>query len=418
MKGREQQREHRYTSARDRAEKQSSGFTGSYLKLPDGVQLFKPKQGIILIDILPFEAGEGNPWAEAGCLHWERTYHAHRGIGANSEMFLCPRSSAKQPCPVCEYRHKLQSAGNEDDEQMVKDLAPKQRQIFNIINLKDPDKGVQLWDMSYHCFGKVLDARLRNSDDSDGWDQFFFLEGGFSLKVGFAEKSFGGFTFLEAESIDFKPRSKDYDDSILDEVHCLDDLLIVPEYDALKKAFLEVEKTPADEPPKRTSRGASRAEPTPTEERGSRRTRDPEAHPDPDPAGTERTERRSRQEEPPADMDDFDKRGRRGKPAEDPEPEPERPARGSRRADPDPDPEPEPKRTGRQNRADPEPEPEPEPSRGSRRTRDPEPEEDPPRRSRRAEPEEDTPHVRQHPKEDAPAGKQGKPGKSAKDDWD
>lgn len=237
----------KYTSARERAEKQSIGFTASYLKIPDGVQLFKPKAGRVLIDILPFTAGEGNPWAQPGNLHWERTYHAHRGVGANSDTFVCPRLAKTGKCPICEHRLRLMKEGDEDEEELVKDLAPRQRQIFNIIDLKNPDKGVQLWDMSYHLFGKVLDARLRNSDEEDEWDKFFFLEGGLTLKIGFIERSFGGYTFVEAETIDFKQRSEDYDEDILEKTHCLDELIVIPEYGDLKKAFLETGKEKDDD---------------------------------------------------------------------------------------------------------------------------------------------------------------------------
>jgi hypothetical protein len=243
--------ERRYTSARERAEKQSTGFTSPYLRLPDGVQLFKPKTGVMLLDILPFVAGDGNPWAEAGNLHWERTYNIHRGIGANNDSFLCPRMTSKSPCPICEHRLKLMKSedGDEDTEQMVKDMGPKQRQLFNIINLKEPDKGVQIWDISYHLFGKVLDARLRNSDEEDGWDKFFFLEDGFTLKVGFVEKTFAGFTYIETETIDFKPRRQPYDDDILEQVHCLDELLIETPYDELKKIYLQTEAGDDDDAP-------------------------------------------------------------------------------------------------------------------------------------------------------------------------
>jgi hypothetical protein len=240
-------KERRYTAARERAEKQSTGFTGAYLDLPKGVQLFKPKTGTMLLDILPYAAGKGNPWAEPGNLHWERTFYVHRGIGANSDSFLCPRMTRKEKCPVCEHRLALIKEGDEDNEELIKDLSPKQRQLFNVINLKDPDKGVQIWDISYHLFGKILDARLRNSDEEDGWEKFFFLEEGLTLKIGFGEKTFGGATFHEVETIDFKSRKEDYDDDILEQVHNLDKMLIVPDYSDLKKTFLETREEDEDE---------------------------------------------------------------------------------------------------------------------------------------------------------------------------
>lgn len=240
----------KYASARKRADKKQreASYSSTYLKIPSGVKMFKPKEGVMMLDILPFRAGEGNPCADEGLLHYERTYHLHARVGADGgSPYLCPRLTSKSPCPICEDRHRMLKKADPDDEKLVKDLAPKERQLFNVINLKEPDKGIQLWDMSYHLFGKLLDARIRNSDEDEGWDQFAALEGGMTLKVGFKEKSFGGRNFLEAETIDFKPRTEDYDEAMLDKAHCLDELLIEPEYEALKEAYLEAAKPSKDE---------------------------------------------------------------------------------------------------------------------------------------------------------------------------
>jgi len=217
------------------------GFTAPYLKLPPDAKIFKPKAGTtMLLDIIPYVVGKGNPWAEEGATHYERTFYVHRGIGANNDSFLCPRMTKKGlRCPVCEFRMNLMKDADEDKEEMVKDLAPKQRQLFNVINRKDPEAGIQLWDFSYHNFGKMLDARLRNSDEDEEWEKFFFLEGGFTLRVGFAEKSFGGHSFPDAESIDFKPRKEDLDEDLVEEAFKLDTMLVLPEYDDLKKTLLE-----------------------------------------------------------------------------------------------------------------------------------------------------------------------------------
>jgi hypothetical protein len=236
------------------------------LRLPDKVTLFKPKAGVMLLDIIPYIVGKGNPWAEPGNLHYERTYYSHRGIGANQDSYLCARMSSKQRCPVCEHRLALLKSadGDEEKEAAAKDLSPKQRQLFNVINLKEPDKGVQLWDISYHLFGRLLDLRIRDSDEDDGWEKFFFLEDGFTLKVGFGEKSFAGNSFVEAETIDFKPRKEQYDDEILEDTHCLDKLLVQEPYDDLKKVLLQTADEDEDEDedtlPKKKRRVGSTAE--------------------------------------------------------------------------------------------------------------------------------------------------------------
>jgi hypothetical protein len=136
---------------------------------------------------------------------------------------------------------------SEDNEELIKDLAPKERQIFNVIDLKNPDKGVQLFHSSYHTFGKELDNRLRSADEEDNWDGFFTLEDGLTLKVMFGEETLGGRSFVTTENIDFRPRREAYDEDILEKTLCLDELLIVPDYDDLKKAFLETAEDDEDD---------------------------------------------------------------------------------------------------------------------------------------------------------------------------
>jgi len=241
---RTQEREERrlkYTSGRDRAKKkeQGMGFSATYLKLPQGATLFRPKVGIYLLDVLPYRVGKHNPFAQEGSLHYERTYHLHGRVGADQNAYLCPRMTRKKPCPICEHRQRLMRDDAAENEAMIKDISPRERQLFNIRNLKEPDKGIQLFDISYHLFGRLLDARIRDSDEEDEWDLFYRLEGGLTLKVGFAEKSFGGRSFVEAETIDFKTRKEDYDNEFLDQVFNLDELLKMEEYDVLKERFLE-----------------------------------------------------------------------------------------------------------------------------------------------------------------------------------
>lgn len=228
----------RYSNARERAEKQGSPQISACLRVPSGTPIFRPTPGIAVIDILPYVTGKGNPYADEGTLHWERTYWAHRGVGANQETILCPRLTFHQPCPICEYRSKLMKEGT-DNEELLRSLAPKQRQLFNIIDRKAKDKGVQIWDISYHMFGKLLDARIRNSEEEDGWERFFHLEDGWTLKLGMEEKSFGSFSYLEVTTVDFKPRPASYSEEILEQVICLDACFVQLPYEEIKAMFLQ-----------------------------------------------------------------------------------------------------------------------------------------------------------------------------------
>jgi hypothetical protein len=246
-KAKRKERRSAATAAKRRAESHKGGFENTILNVPDSKVMFAIKNDNTLkLDILPYEVGEGNPYADKGELHYERTFYIHRNVGPDNNSYVCPNRTAKLPCPICEYRAKLMK-DPDADESIIKELAPKERQLFNVIDLKNKDKGIQIWEYSYYLFGKKLDDRIRISEEDDMYENFADLEGGMSLRIGMEEKSFGKSNFYEANSIDFKPRKEDYDEDILDDVYNLDDLIKIPTYAELKKIFLQTEEGDDDE---------------------------------------------------------------------------------------------------------------------------------------------------------------------------
>lgn len=222
-------------SARRVVDERKSGFDKTTLNIPEGLMVFQPKQsGAYRLDIMPFIAGEGNPYADAGVPHYERTYFTHRGIGPNNDSYVCPAKTFNKPCPICEARAKLMKDGG--DEEAIKDLGPKQRQLFLIIDHAARDRGLQLWDVSWWLFGKPLEAKIRNADEGE-YDYFADLNEGKYLKIGAEEKSFAGQKFLEFNDIEFKDRKEHYDDDMMEKAPCLDDLLKEMEYDKLKAIY-------------------------------------------------------------------------------------------------------------------------------------------------------------------------------------
>ena len=145
--GKDRERRSVRDNVRNRADKKSGdGWVSTSLVLPEGTHFFSVKKaGVRRIDILPYEVKQdGNPFAAKGSLHYERTYWAHRGIGPNNDSYICSAKTFNKKCPICEYRAKLQK-DPDAEEQMVKDLAPKERQLFNVIDTAERDKGIQLW---------------------------------------------------------------------------------------------------------------------------------------------------------------------------------------------------------------------------------------------------------------------------------
>ena len=220
---------------RKRAEERHSSQGGglSTINLPEGIDLFIPKKGRNVFDILPYEITVGHhPEVKKGELWYQRTFWMHRGIGPEEKNIVCPLKTIGKPCPVCEEYNRLRK-DPDADEDVVKALKPKERELYNVIDLGKDSKGqIQILEMSFHCFGKQLEEEL--SEGSSDNDCFSDLEGGKSLKVRFSEETTGKYTYLEASRIDFVERDQDYKDSILDDVMDLDRLLKILPYDEIQ----------------------------------------------------------------------------------------------------------------------------------------------------------------------------------------
>lgn len=220
--------------AEERENQRGSGFR---YNLPDNVNFFTPKKGVMNLDILPYRVSvDGHPSAKKGELWFQRTVFCHYSIGVDEKAYLCLKTMHKK-CPICDHRAQL-AKNNDADQDVVNALKSKERELYNVVNLGDESKGVQLWDISYHLFGTMLEEEIRNGKDE--WAGFAELKGGFSLQVRFGEKSLGKNKFLETTRIDFTERD-DYPETILNDVLDLDRILNVLEYEQLEKIFFEIE---------------------------------------------------------------------------------------------------------------------------------------------------------------------------------
>ena len=229
---------------RARSRRENEGFGGGIplLSAPDA-PFFKAKEGKNLIDILPYETSSKGPLEkppiEAGELWWRRIFYTHRDVGVNNDRVVCPRSVGKR-CPICEERTELFDKGEAD---AAKALNVSMRIVMNIIDLKDEDKGIQLWEISYHAFGKKLKVEVGEAEQDLFW---FYDEDGRTLRARFIEEDIGFKNkFLSCDRIDFEERDK-YGEKILEKVYDLDKLLHVLPYETLQRMFLEME----DEEPK------------------------------------------------------------------------------------------------------------------------------------------------------------------------
>jgi hypothetical protein len=221
--------------------KESSGSPTLTITKDEMFQIKNTKP--LRLDILPYTVSDPkHPNQEVGELYYTRTFYVHKNVGASHLTFVCAQKTFGKPCPICDYRAKI-IKDPETDEDLIKDISPKIRQLYNVVDYTNKDKGVQVWDISWHLFGKKLTDYLYNSDEEDDYYRFADIEDGLTLRLGLEQASWRGSTYYEVVSIEFKQRKNDYagaDADLLENVYDLDKILKVVDYEKLKNIFLEV----------------------------------------------------------------------------------------------------------------------------------------------------------------------------------
>lgn len=238
MSKKKDKRERRKSTARRRAEQHASGFETTTLKVPEGLNFWELKTGTSEIDIIPYiVGGKGNKFADKGELHYERTFFSYRYIGIEEKHYVCSSKTWGKPDYIQEWRAK-EAKKDDIDADTLKQYNPKERQVFLIYDHDDKSKGLQLWEISYFCFGKLLDSRITNAPEKLGWDLFYFPdEDGMSLRLTIEEETGGGYKFKNVMAIDFVAREDPLPDEIVNHKICLDDLLVETPFEKLKNIF-------------------------------------------------------------------------------------------------------------------------------------------------------------------------------------
>jgi hypothetical protein len=296
-------RKYQRRSARDWAEKQERALSfATSVQLPKGLQFFKPERDLHRLDFMMYLAGEGHPVVEPGEPYWERSFWTHRvpTVDGRTDRYICPYKTLRRACPICEQRAELsREPGNEEE---VKSLKASLRQLWLVKDLDDEDyDGFKIWDVSQWHFGNLLKEVLDSADEDEDYDLFADPEEGLTMKIKFGPPSAQYANYREPTVISFKKRTKQYKEDIIEEAPCLDDMLIIKDYNELKATFLgleeQIENEEVEEPTRRRSREVVDEDETESRPRRRRRVVDEDEEEEP---------RQRRRRRVPDDEDDFD----------------------------------------------------------------------------------------------------------------
>lgn len=162
-----------------------------------GNMFFKTKPGKNHVRVLPAPAHMEEPLYKV---------YEHRipTDGGKALTFACPRMMRKEACKACSVAENLKRSNNKADKDYGYQIHAKRRVYANVIDRKNPERGVQVF-----AFGKTIhDELLKLADPDVGGDDFTNPESGFDV---FIEKNGEGLTtsYLVSGSRKSSPLGKD-----------------------------------------------------------------------------------------------------------------------------------------------------------------------------------------------------------------
>ena len=235
-------------------ESRRSGAQYGHLILPKGVSIFKETPGgRARLDIVPYKVTDMNHLdrhdekqiALPGTLWYKRPFRIHRNVGGDGDSAVC-LSSIRKKCPICEYRAERtkKNAAKEETDALRASL----RNLYAVIprEMKDLEEKPYIWDISQFLFQELLTEELR---ENEAYEIFPDLQEGLPLRIRFESKTLGGNSrpFADASRIDFEERDFKYDNTVLEAVPSLDEVLKIYSYDELERKFLEVDPEEEEE---------------------------------------------------------------------------------------------------------------------------------------------------------------------------
>ena len=90
-------------------------------------------------------------------ISFEFLTHYNLGVEGDKRSEICPRSFGKQnKCPICEAVWKLYKTKTNEDKELASSLRAKTRHIFNIIDLNNLEKGIQVMETGPKIYEEIV----------------------------------------------------------------------------------------------------------------------------------------------------------------------------------------------------------------------------------------------------------------------
>jgi hypothetical protein len=211
----------------------SGGSNNGYMDWAKGregleVKFFKPKEKSNIINIIPYRiATKHHPMVRAGSakvgdFDYVLDIWVHRNVGPDGVDVICPKKNYGKACPICAQAQEFKNEGKKDE---ASDLRPSRRVVYNVIDVNNPDEGIQVFDTSHFLFEKELVEASREDGEGQTID-FADPKEGRSVKFRGSMTSLGGNEFMEFKSFSF-PERDPVNPKMMDKTHQLDAMMKV-----------------------------------------------------------------------------------------------------------------------------------------------------------------------------------------------
>lgn len=123
---------------------------------------WSPKEGPNEIRVLPHWTGD----MEAD-FFYETAYH--KELGPDKETVICLKFERNEDCPICNIIGELYKTKSKDDAAWAKQIRMQRRVYWNIVDLKEKEKGAQVWMTGVDVLEQVLDycSNIKYGDITD-----------------------------------------------------------------------------------------------------------------------------------------------------------------------------------------------------------------------------------------------------------
>lgn len=254
IKGKKSKLAKRYQASYQSKDSDNGGKVGvfDWKKIDTEISFFSPVEGRNRINIIPYEIKTKNhPLVkrgefEIGDLDYVLDFFVHRNVGPSESSVVCLKNTFGKPCPICEQSALLRKQGK---EQEANELKPSRRVIYNVQDLKEPEK-VKVFETSHFLFEKELIDESR--DEEGGFVDFADPTDGKEIKFRCQEVQKGSMKFKEYKSFSFEDRDEEIDDELLEQAVSFDEVIRIPTYDEVQKIlFGEEDEDEIEESPKK-----------------------------------------------------------------------------------------------------------------------------------------------------------------------